>query len=194
MAKQERALRTREGVLDAAAEEFSAHGYAHTTMQAVAARTGMTKGALYGHFPTKDDLADELVRHGEAVWDELNGQADAAGTGPVTVLRALVLGLAGSMSSDTRVRAAFRLSRDRTAAGHPGGELLGSVHRNFASRILSAQGAGEVGRHHPPESAARLLLAIVMAQQSVPLAIGDQIHSTWPEFAWSMAAAALTEH
>ncbi|MBC3839994.1 TetR/AcrR family transcriptional regulator [Streptacidiphilus sp. 4-A2] len=51
MAQQDRGKRTRERVLDAAAEEFAVQGYSRTTINAVAARLGMSKGALYGHFP-----------------------------------------------------------------------------------------------------------------------------------------------
>ena len=51
MAKQERARRTREKVLTAAAEVFAVQGYDSTTLNTVAERIAMTKGALYGHFP-----------------------------------------------------------------------------------------------------------------------------------------------
>ncbi|MFJ6517957.1 TetR family transcriptional regulator [Streptomyces filamentosus] len=80
MVKQERARRTRERVLDAAAHEFAAHGYAHTTINGVAARLGMTKGALYGHFASKDLLAAALLRYGEETWTRIHSPAPVAGS------------------------------------------------------------------------------------------------------------------
>lgn len=48
---------TRRAILDAAGAEFSAHGYAGSGLGAITARTGLTKGALFHHFPDKRSLA-----------------------------------------------------------------------------------------------------------------------------------------
>jgi AcrR family transcriptional regulator len=51
---------TRGRILDAALELFSEHGFEGTTLQQIADRLGVTKAALYYHFPSKDDLLDAL--------------------------------------------------------------------------------------------------------------------------------------
>ncbi len=79
MVKQERARRTYEAILDAAAEEFVSLGYARTTLGGVIAHTDLTKGALYGHFSSKEDLARTLVRHGAAVWARLLADIESRG-------------------------------------------------------------------------------------------------------------------
>ncbi|WP_265415927.1 ScbR family autoregulator-binding transcription factor [Streptomyces otsuchiensis] len=61
LAKQERALRTRRAVLNAAAEIFGVRGYRATTIADVIAHAGVTKGALYFHFPSKRALADAIM-------------------------------------------------------------------------------------------------------------------------------------
>jgi AcrR family transcriptional regulator len=48
--------RTRENLLDAAAELFQARGVAAVSLDEVAAHAGLTKGAIYGNFASKDDL------------------------------------------------------------------------------------------------------------------------------------------
>lgn len=58
---QERALRTRELILLAAAEEFERKGYAGTAVTKILERAGMTAGALYFHFKSKKDLALEVM-------------------------------------------------------------------------------------------------------------------------------------
>ena len=55
-AKQERAERTRIEILQAAIELFARRGILATTMNELAKAIKMTPGALYWHFPTKEDL------------------------------------------------------------------------------------------------------------------------------------------
>jgi len=54
--KQERAARTRVEILEAAITLFARRGYLATTMAELAKAIRMTPGALYWHFPTKEDL------------------------------------------------------------------------------------------------------------------------------------------
>lgn len=54
--KQERAARTRTEILQAAIELFARRGMLATTMAELARAIRMTPGALYWHFPTKEDL------------------------------------------------------------------------------------------------------------------------------------------
>lgn len=52
---------TRERVLRAAADLFVERGYAATSIRDISERLGMTKGALYYHFPSKEDLLSALM-------------------------------------------------------------------------------------------------------------------------------------
>lgn len=61
MARQERAIRTRQAILVAAAEVFDEVGYEAATISDVLRRSGVTKGALYFHFPSKQALAQEVL-------------------------------------------------------------------------------------------------------------------------------------
>ena len=53
--------RKAEEVLVAAEELFLRHGYADTTMQAVASHAGVAKATVYSNFPTKDALFEAVV-------------------------------------------------------------------------------------------------------------------------------------
>ncbi|MFH1686786.1 MAG: TetR/AcrR family transcriptional regulator [bacterium] len=55
-------LERRQQLLAAARELFVKKGYRGTTTEEIARRAGVTKGALYFHFKTKEDLFLELVR------------------------------------------------------------------------------------------------------------------------------------
>ncbi|MEU6325202.1 ScbR family autoregulator-binding transcription factor [Streptomyces sp. NPDC047009] len=61
MARQERAIRTRQAILIAAAEVFDEVGYEAATISDVLQRSGVTKGALYFHFASKEELAQAVL-------------------------------------------------------------------------------------------------------------------------------------
>ncbi|NUS16758.1 MAG: helix-turn-helix transcriptional regulator, partial [Streptomyces sp.] len=62
MAQQERAVRTRRAVLEAAAAVFAERGYAAATIGEILTRAGVTKGALYFHFDSKAALAQGVLQ------------------------------------------------------------------------------------------------------------------------------------
>ncbi|MFD3973981.1 ScbR family autoregulator-binding transcription factor [Streptomyces cyaneofuscatus] len=61
MAKQDRALRTRQAVLEAAAVVFEERGYQAATITDILQKAGVTKGALYFHFKSKEHLAQGVL-------------------------------------------------------------------------------------------------------------------------------------
>ncbi|GHF44051.1 gamma-butyrolactone-binding protein [Streptomyces mashuensis] len=61
MAQQERGIRTRRAALQAAAELFAERGYEACTVSDILARAGVTKGALYFHFDSKEALARGIL-------------------------------------------------------------------------------------------------------------------------------------
>ncbi|MEV7438079.1 ScbR family autoregulator-binding transcription factor [Streptomyces griseoviridis] len=61
MARQQRGIRTRRTILEAAGAVFDEHGYSSTTIAMVLERADVTKGALYFHFPSKESLARAVL-------------------------------------------------------------------------------------------------------------------------------------
>ncbi len=59
--KQERAERTRAALIQAAAEVFAELGFAGASVMKIADRAGVTLGAVYFHFRSKEELAREIV-------------------------------------------------------------------------------------------------------------------------------------
>ncbi|MFE2214199.1 TetR family transcriptional regulator [Streptomyces canus] len=158
MAKQERARHTREKVLDAAAEEFALQGYSRATLNAVATRTGMTKGALYGHFASKRTLAGALLTQSHEVWEEMLLTRDAPGVTASTALESLVLDLAHRLKADVRLRAALRLATDCPNLSRAAPDVFEDVRRNLVDLVRRAQQEGGMPPR-PPELVAQLLLA-----------------------------------
>jgi AcrR family transcriptional regulator len=64
MAPQARSETTRQKILVAATDVFSEVGYAAAGLGEVIERVGMTKGALYHHFDSKEALATAIIEQG----------------------------------------------------------------------------------------------------------------------------------
>ena len=52
---------TRQRILDVAVDLFIEQGYAGTSVRDISERLGMTKGSLYYHFASKEDVLNALV-------------------------------------------------------------------------------------------------------------------------------------
>ncbi|MET7484783.1 TetR family transcriptional regulator [Streptomyces sp. NPDC005538] len=173
--KQDRARRTYEELLDAAAAEFVRHGFAATNLSDIAARTRLTKGALYGHFASKADLADELTRGFEKEWAEL-----LAASG--WTLGKLTIGLARRMDDDPRFAAGLRLVTDAAWADRREAVPIGELRERLARLIGEAQSDGRIDTEHRPEALARLVLALLMGTHHTRWGTGGsvaQVREMW---------------
>ncbi|MCP2807331.1 TetR family transcriptional regulator, partial [Salmonella enterica subsp. enterica serovar Typhimurium] len=56
---ESKAERTRQYIIDKAAPIFNKKGYAGTSLNDLIEATGLTKGAIYGNFENKDEIALE---------------------------------------------------------------------------------------------------------------------------------------
>lgn len=81
---------TAQKLRESALSLFAKDGYAAVSMRAIAAKTGVQAGAIYNHFPNKQDLLKDLmVVHMEtllAAWEEV----DIQGLGPAAQLESFV--------------------------------------------------------------------------------------------------------
>jgi AcrR family transcriptional regulator len=67
MAPQARSETTRQKILNAAIDVFSEVGYAAAGLGEIIERAGMTKGALYHHFDSKEALATAIIEQGASL-------------------------------------------------------------------------------------------------------------------------------
>jgi AcrR family transcriptional regulator len=58
---QDRAAKTRQRILDAAAQVFAEHGYVAGTTNRIAEQAGLSIGSLYQYFPNKDAVLRALM-------------------------------------------------------------------------------------------------------------------------------------
>jgi AcrR family transcriptional regulator len=169
MPKQARARRTYELALDAAAAEFARHGFGNTNLQVVAARLGLTKGALYGHFSSKEEIAARLVAELDEV---LRPPPDAESQPAHRRLRELVLTLAERIEHDVRVGAAVRLVWEEARASGEQPAFWRRLREMVSGLVRQAQREGGIDAAGPPEALADLLVAVPFGVHYVAGATG----------------------
>ncbi|MEW1777512.1 ScbR family autoregulator-binding transcription factor [Streptomyces sp. NPDC086777] len=113
MAQQERGKRSRRSILEAAAQVFDERGYDAASTNEILARTGLTRGSLYHHFPSKEAIALALVQaHAEAL--EVPER-------PIRLQSVidLTLEFARRLQHDAVLRASVRLTTEQTSFDCP---------------------------------------------------------------------------
>jgi TetR/AcrR family acrAB operon transcriptional repressor len=107
---KEEALITREKLLSAALHLFSQKGFTATRLEDIAQAVGVTRGAIYHHFGSKEDLFIALVTEREAGVNRLAGEIIAEGGTPAVILRRLLVGLFEYLENNEEYRALLELA------------------------------------------------------------------------------------
>ncbi|KOT47274.1 MULTISPECIES: ScbR family autoregulator-binding transcription factor [Streptomyces] len=135
---QERAARTREVILQAAAEVFDECGYNGASIKSVMERAGVTQGGLYFHFPSKKALARTVM---SAPSYRL---AMPPGEDGLQRLIDLTVSLAAQMQTDVILRAGVRLAVEQGAFGGCAGDMGQSWADAFGYQMTAASLRGEL--------------------------------------------------
>ena len=105
---KEDAQRTRERLLDSAELLFERQGVAGTSLQAIAAQAGLTRGAVYWHFADKADLFNAMLERVALPLEQpLLRTREAGGNDPLAHLRGNLLAALHATASDARTRRVF---------------------------------------------------------------------------------------
>lgn len=121
MPQQRRAQVTRHAIVVAAAEEFDRAGYDATPLSAILRRGGVTKGAFYFHFPSKEAVAAALVRFQDQSWSRLRQRWERRNLDPLSTAVGLTDEMTRLLERDVVLRAGTRLATLRAVFGD--GEL-----------------------------------------------------------------------
>ncbi len=144
----ERGRATRAHLVAVATRLFTAHGYDGTTIEAVLADSGVSRGSLYHHFPGKEALFWAVLegvgtRIGEQAADAIRDAGD-----PVSALRARCLAWI-RLAGDPVVRQTVLIDAPAVLGWQRWRELdeqhnLGEIR----AALTRAADAGSIERHH----------------------------------------------
>jgi AcrR family transcriptional regulator len=87
--KAERGLATRQGILETATRLFAEQGYAEVSIEMVLGAAGISRGALYHHFASKEALFEAVF---EALEAEICAKVIASSAGARDAVRSLAAG------------------------------------------------------------------------------------------------------
>ncbi len=158
----DRAERTRQRLLEAAAHCFAGAGYSHTTVEQIAVAAGVSKAIVYHHFRSKESILEALLERMLADWARVSNLEAylAAGNGVLDaferslrasldfarkspLLRALfqldaavLLGLGNSAAVQRNMREARVHMIAAVRGGLASGELRGELDAERAADLL----------------------------------------------------------
>lgn len=148
---QDRAIRTRRTILTAAAKVFEERGYLAATISEILTTAGVTKGALYFHFPTKEDLAEGVIREQDHQLPIPDRACKVQQLVDTVVLHAYRL------QTDPLVRAGVRLSLDHQPQGHDRSGPFLHWSKVGIDLLEKARAQGELMPHIAPAETADVL-------------------------------------
>ncbi|MFF8730142.1 ScbR family autoregulator-binding transcription factor [Streptomyces sp. NPDC015171] len=165
--RQDRAVRTRAHILRCAAEIFAVRGYPYTSITDVAQRVGMTKGAVYFHFPNKESLAvgvvEELYSHWPRTLEEVRGK----GLSPLDTVIEMFNQATDAFQNDPIMQAGTRLQNERAFIDAALPEPYVDWTKLISALLREAQAMGQLRDGVDPEQAARVAVAAFFGMQHI---------------------------
>lgn len=158
MVQQQRAQVTRDNLVEGAALAFYRLGYGMATTAAIVEAAGTTRGAMYFHFQSKEEVA-------RAVIDEEHSRAMSAGLRiqemnkpAFETMILLCVDLAMRLMTDPVVKAGIRLTTEITNFEPPLRAPYEEWQRTFADIAEAAVRQGDFRADVDPEVFARFLI------------------------------------
>ena len=160
MTKQSRAENTRLHLVRSAAELFDRNGFSGATLEDVSRAAGVTKGAFYFHFSSKDELAG-AIQAGACTM--LRGAVYRVLDDKLPALQSLVdltHELAHWLETEAVVRASLRTARECGHRGAPFLDFYVDLLSAVETMLSTAERYGELSGGVAIEQASTLVLTI----------------------------------
>ncbi len=155
----------RQSIVVAASRVFERKGVQAATMAEIATEAGITPGAIYRYFTSKDDLAVGCFRANAAVVAQLWSHPPAPGVSAVadfSRLATITFGLLNDPQAERDTVIHLEHMLDRFRDGPPLREHAEQHEQAISileTRLASAQAAGEISSEFDPRSLSHALIA-----------------------------------
>ena len=144
MPRQVRSEVTRRKIIDAAVDVFGEVGYAAAGWGTIIERTGMTKGALYHHFDSKDSLASAIIEEGsETLVVAFRNVCASSSPGLENMIHG-TFAVATVLSSNKMVRAAEQLTAALSGFNKAAGHFCASLVELMTAEARRAAAEGDL--------------------------------------------------
>ncbi len=174
MVKQARARATRDAIIDGAAAVFERHGYGLASIADIATAAAVTKGALYFHFPSKDDIAQAVIAEQHARSFAAGAEVLQQGLPALESMVRLCAGLAHQLVTDPVVQAGIRLTTEVSNFERPVADPYKDWLRTFEDLTRRAIDEGDVSPTVAPEMLAHFIIPAYTGVQLVSETLTDR--------------------
>src|SRR3954447_15964981 len=134
-----RGQRTRQMIIERTAVVFDSQGFAAATLNQLVASTGLTRGAFYFHFDSKDALAEAIVQTQQERWEPVVEELIRNEPDRLRRLIAITFRSGTLFQGDVVMRAGTRLMTERSLIRRELWESypwwLGSVQQLLAEAV-----------------------------------------------------------
>ena len=172
--RQERAERTRLRILETAAAAFAEHGYDGVSLNELIRGSGLTKGAFYFHFASRDELALAAFRHKQQQLVALIAGAVDEEAPPLERLATLLRERARLLEEDPTLFVVVRLGIELTLKHGSGSEYatFSELPLEIFERIVrDGQERGQIRAGLDPRRTAETLFAGILGIDQAALLI-----------------------
>jgi AcrR family transcriptional regulator len=162
--RKKQPVQTRSAILEAAGSEFSRKGYSGAGLGPIVASAGLTKGALFHHYPDKRSLAvawatDSLAAAMESLW-----LTPLGGVASLDAFRSLSRARCMELQPDDATSTLVAITAETAAADPVLAAALDAVFSAWKSAISSllerGKAAGWIHRSIQPEAEAAFYVAV----------------------------------
>lgn len=165
--KQERAAQTRRQLLNAAATAFAEKGFPAVTLQDIADRAEVTKGAVYFHFTNKEALAVAVTEEFYAQLPAVGEEATAKQLPPLDAVAELLLQTAAALRDNAVMQAGARLQIERNLVDADMPTPFSAFTELITELLAQAQDEGALRSTADIAAMARVVVAAFFGSQHI---------------------------
>jgi AcrR family transcriptional regulator len=167
MPRQVRSEATRRKIIDAAIEVFGEVGYAAAGWGTIIERTGMTKGALYHHFDSKESLASDILTEGSDTLLTAFGNVCGSSSPGLENLLHGAFTIVEVLNSDKTVRTAEQLASALSGLNEAAARFYADLASKIAEQARRAIGEGDLRKDVDPEVLSEFLVGAMFGTRLV---------------------------
>jgi AcrR family transcriptional regulator len=172
--RQARSEVTRRKIIDAAVELFNDVGYTGTGLGDIVARTGMTKGALYHHFNSKEALAVAIINEGaEALVKSYQGINRSSAPALESMIHGMLV-IVDLANTDKLVRTAAVLQRILAESSEASTINYNAWLAETGAQIRRAQAEGDLRPDIDAQAAGDFIVSAMLGAELISNAVSGR--------------------
>ncbi|MFC4223702.1 ScbR family autoregulator-binding transcription factor [Lysinibacter cavernae] len=166
---QQRAIITRQNIVNAASQVFVEHGFAAANIADVTSIAGITKGAMYFHFKSKEDLARAVIDEQQATYDALQAEMLGKDLSAFDTMIEISYGICALIKGNALFYASMRIAVELGVYGDPISKTYAEWGAPVAALVAQAIDDGDIRSTVDPEAFASFVISAFTGIQTVSM-------------------------